>query len=72
MNALMKLISWTGWTKEDWGNFFYIFTPKHFMSLTGWTEDEWYSFGKGAVWMTCILAFIYVIFLVCTAVAKWA
>lgn len=41
MNSIMKLISWTGWTKQDWIDFLYIFSPVKLISWTGWTKEDW-------------------------------
>lgn len=62
MNTLIKLISWTGWTKEDWKNFLYIFTPMNLMSKTGWTWEEWKDTFKGAGCSFVLIMSLYAVF----------
>ena len=66
MENLLFFISWTGWTKEDWKEFLYKFTPFYWMSKTGWTEEEWMECisdcGKGFVLGLLLLLALYLVF----------
>lgn len=41
MQRLLVLISWTGWSIDDWRSFLYKLTPLYWMSKTGWTKEDW-------------------------------
>lgn len=61
MGMLAKLISWTGWAKEDYAEL--ALRP---LSWTGWTKEEWkecvadYAKGLGAGAM--LLGALYLLF----------
>lgn len=40
---LLSIISWTGWTKEDWREFLSRFNPKNLFTWTGWSEEDWFD-----------------------------
>lgn len=39
MSKLAKIVSWTGWSKDDWKDIF--FKP---ISWTGWSKSDWKEF----------------------------
>lgn len=39
MSKLAKLISWTGWSKDDWKNL--LLRP---ITWTGWSKNDWKEF----------------------------
>lgn len=61
MDKLAKLISWTGWAKDDYAEL--ALRP---LSWTGWTKDEWkecaidYAQGLGAG--ALLLGALYLLF----------
>ena len=63
---LLFFISWTGWTKEDWKEFLYKFTPFYWMSKTGWTKEEWREcisdYAKGLGLGALLLGALYLFF----------
>lgn len=60
MTKILCLISWTGWTVEDWKSFLWKFTPIYWMAKTGWSKDDWIFEAKELVKLVCVTGLFWV------------